>query len=35
MRMKAIKLVRATARFVGRILDAQLPIAESAGIRIR
>jgi hypothetical protein len=35
MRMKIIHVVRATTHFIRRILDAQLPMAESVGIRIR
>jgi hypothetical protein len=35
MRMKTIHVVRATTHFIQRILDAQLPMAESVGIRIR
>jgi hypothetical protein len=35
MRMKIISVVRATTHFIRRILDAHLPVAESAGIRIR
>ena len=35
MRMKTINVVRATTQFIQRIIDAQLPMAESAGLRIR
>jgi hypothetical protein len=35
MRVKTIHVIRAAARFVGRILDAQLPMAGAAGLRIR
>jgi hypothetical protein len=35
MRMKIINVVRATTHFIQRILDAQLPMAESVGLRIR
>jgi hypothetical protein len=35
MRTKAIDVIHATAQFVRRILEAQLPMAESAGLRIR
>ena len=33
MRMKAIGVVRATAQFIRRILDVQLPMAGAAGLR--
>jgi hypothetical protein len=35
MRMKTISVVRATMHFIQRILNAQLPMAESVGLRIR
>ena len=33
--MKIISVVRATAHFIQRILDAHIPMAESVGVRIR
>jgi hypothetical protein len=35
MRMKAMNLIHTSVRFVLRILEVQLPMAESTGIRIR
>jgi hypothetical protein len=34
MRMRAINVVHAATRFIRRILDVQLPMAEVAGLRI-
>jgi hypothetical protein len=34
MRMKTINVVRATAKLIQRILDARLPMAAVAGLRI-
>jgi len=35
MRMQTIKAVRATARWIERILEARVPMAESYGLRTR
>jgi hypothetical protein len=35
MRMKAMNVIHASVRFVLRILEVQLPMAESVGLRIR
>jgi|HubBroStandDraft_1064217.scaffolds.fasta_scaffold5385346_1 hypothetical protein len=34
MRIKTITVVRATAKLIQRILEARLPMAEAAGLRI-
>jgi hypothetical protein len=35
MRMRTMRVVRTTTRFILRILDARLPMAGSVGLRIR
>jgi hypothetical protein len=34
MRIKTIKMVRATTKLIQRILEARLPMAGAAGLRI-
>ena len=35
MKMKTIKVVRATMKLIQRIMEARLPMAGAAGLRIR